>query len=57
MEDNVPDDLERLIHETLEEIGWDADPRQIADRVRRLDIGLPVEDEFAVLCGWLENAR
>ncbi|MFK0207181.1 restriction endonuclease [Agrobacterium sp. NPDC090283] len=48
-----PDDLERLIHETLEELGWDADASLVAERVRRLDIGLPVEDEFAVLCSWL----
>jgi len=48
-----PDDLERLIHETLEDLGWDADAAQVAERVRRLDIGLPVEDEFAVLCSWL----
>ncbi len=48
-----PDDLERLIHETLEDLGWDADAAKVAERVRRLDIGLPVEDEFAVLCSWL----
>lgn len=48
-----PDDLERLIHETLEELGWDADAHNVAERVRRLDIGLPVEDEFTVLCSWL----
>jgi Holliday junction resolvase len=50
---DTPDDLPRLIHETLETVGWDADPAAIADRVQRLDIGLPVEDEFAVLCSWL----
>ncbi len=48
-----PDDLERLIHETLEELGWDADASLVAERVRRLDVGLPVEDEFTVLCSWL----
>ena len=48
-----PDDLERLIHDTLEELGWEADATEVAERVRRLDIGLPVEDEFAVLCSWL----
>ena len=49
----APDDLHRLIHETLSELGWEADPVTIAERVRRLDIGLPVEDEFAVVCSWL----
>ena len=49
----LPDDLSRLIHETLEAVGWDADAAEIAERVKRLDIGLPAEDEFSVLCSWL----
>ncbi|PLX37581.1 MAG: restriction endonuclease [Hyphomicrobiales bacterium] len=48
-----PDDLHRLIHDTLQELGWNADASEIAERVKRLDIGLPAEDEFAVLCSWL----
>jgi len=51
--DEQPDDLHRLIHETLEAVGWDADADRIAEQVKRLDIGLPTEDEFAVLCSWL----
>lgn len=48
-----PPDLERLIHESLEQLGWSADITSIADRVHRLNIGLPLEDEFSIICGWL----
>ncbi|OOF05738.1 hypothetical protein [Salinivibrio sp. MA607] len=48
-----PSDLERLIHESLEQLGWSADATSIADRVHRLNIGLPLEDEFSIICGWL----
>lgn len=51
--ENKPLDLERLIHESLEQLGWDADAKSIADRVQRLNIGLPLEDEFSIICGWL----
>ncbi|WP_020046801.1 hypothetical protein [Rhizobium leguminosarum] len=53
MTKNAPKDADRLIQEVMAEIGWDADPADIAEQVRRLDIGLPVEDEFAVVCAWL----
>lgn len=49
----VPIDLERLIHESLEQLGWQADTNSIAQRVKRLNIGLPLEDEFSIICGWL----
>ncbi|CAI0969565.1 Uncharacterised protein [Serratia proteamaculans] len=48
-----PSDLERLIHESLEQLGWAADATAIAERVNRLNIGLPLEDEFSIICGWL----
>ena len=48
-----PTDLERLIHESLEQLGWEADANAIAERVNRLNIGLPLEDEFSIICGWL----
>lgn len=51
--DDTPDDVHRLIHETLSLIGWDADPATIARGVKRLDFGLPAEDEFSVICSWL----
>lgn len=49
----IPTDLERLIHESLEQLGWEADAKAIAERVNRLNIGLPLEDEFSIICGWL----
>ena len=48
-----PDDLEQLIHEALEQLGWGAEAGQIAARIWRLNVGLPREDEFSVVCGWL----
>lgn len=50
-------DLENLIHEALEQIGWDADAMKVAERVKRLNYGLPREDEFSAICGWLGNCR
>lgn len=54
---NKPIDLERLIHESLEQLGWEADSNKIADRVKRLNIGLPLEDEFSIICGWLGHCN
>lgn len=48
-----PIDLEQLIHEALEQLGWGAEAGQVAARIRRLNVGLPREDEFSVVCGWL----
>lgn len=45
-------DRSRVLHEALEQIGW-ADADAVVQRVQRLDIGLPAEDEFAVICSWL----
>lgn len=53
----MPEDGERLIQDALAELGWAADATAVAERVRRLDLGLPVEDEFAVVCSWLGNCR
>jgi Holliday junction resolvase len=52
-----PPDLPRLIQDVLAELGYDADASAVADQVRRLDIGLPAEDEFSVLCAWLGKCR
>lgn len=49
---NSPKPLEvtaELIHETLEQLGWQGDAHALAERVKRLDIGLPAEDEFSML--------
>lgn len=53
----MPDDADRLIQEILSEVGWDEDPVSIARRIRRLDQGLPAEDEFTAICGWLGKTR
>lgn len=50
-------ELARLIHEALEQGGWDYNPISLAQRVRRLDIGLPLEDEFSIICGWLGKCK
>ena len=52
-----PTDGARLIQEVLAELGWDADVTAVANEVRRLDIGLPLEDEFAVVCAWLGKSQ
>lgn len=51
------DDSDRLIQEVLSELGWDEDPKAIANKVRQLDQGLPAEDEFIAICSWLGRAR
>jgi Holliday junction resolvase len=51
------DDGDRLIQEVLTELGWDSDASTIAARVRQLDLGLPVEDQFTAICAWLGKAR
>lgn len=52
-----PPDLPRLIQDVLAELGYNADASAVAEQVRRLDIGLPVEDEFSVLCVWLGKCQ
>ncbi len=49
----LPPDVHRLIYEALAGLGGDADPEAIAKAVRKLDHGLPAEDEFSVVCAWL----
>jgi len=51
--EKMPDDGARLIQDALAELGWSADAAAVAESVRRLDIGLPAEDEFSVICAWL----
>ena len=53
----APPDLPRLIQDVLAELRYDADAAAVAERVRRLDIGLPVEDEFSVVCAWLGKCQ
>jgi Holliday junction resolvase len=53
----TPSDLSRLIQDALAELGYNANAAEVAERVRRLDIGLPVEDEFSVVCAWLGKCQ
>jgi len=53
----IPLDAHRLIQTVLAEVGWESDPLTIADKVKRLDIGLPCEDQFSVVCAWLGKFR
>lgn len=48
-----PPDLPYLLHEALSQLGWNCSAEHLAQRVNRLHIGLPREDEFAVVCSWL----
>ncbi len=50
---SIPDDIEHLIYEALVNLGWDSDPEAIAEKVSRLHVGLPSEDEFSILSSWL----
>jgi Holliday junction resolvase len=52
-----PADADRLIQSVLAELGWDADPSAVAEKVKLLDISLPCEDEFSVICGWLGKCQ
>lgn len=52
-----PPDLPRLIQDVLAELGYDADAAAVAEQVRRLDVGLPAEDEFSVICAWLGKCQ
>lgn len=54
---DAPDDVQRLIYETLSELGWESDAATVADQVKRLDVGLPLEDEFSVVCSWLGKCK
>ena len=57
MSTTTPPDADRLIQSVLAELGWDAEAAEIAKKVKRLDIGLPCEDEFTVICGWLGKCQ
>jgi Holliday junction resolvase len=53
----TPDDVARLIQEVLAKCGWEGNATEIAEKVRRLNFGLPAEDEFSVLCAWLGKCQ
>jgi len=47
------DSSARLIHEAIQQMGWHTEPKLLIDRVKRLDLGLPAEDEFIFIISWL----
>jgi len=47
------DSSARLIFEAIQQLGWDADPSSVIERVKRLDLGIPAEDEIAFILSWL----
>jgi hypothetical protein len=51
------DRLSWLISEAIQHLGPNSDPKALAERVRRLQIGLPAEDEFSVLVTWLGRCK
>lgn len=53
----APPDLPRLIQNALAELGYEVDTEAVTEQVRRLDIGLPAEDEFSVVCTWLGKCQ
>lgn len=55
--DSTREDDDRLFQEALAELGWNSDPRTVADKVRQLDRGLPAEDEFIAICAWLGRTQ
>jgi Holliday junction resolvase len=54
---SAPHDLPRLIREALVLLGMNADADEIVRAVRRLNYGLPAEDEFSVVCAWLGRCK
>lgn len=56
-EPTAPPDLPRLIKDVLAELGYDADAAAVVELVRRPCVGLPIEDEFSVVCAWLGSAN
>lgn len=46
-------EAEHLIYDALVQLGWQADAKRLSRRIARLHLGLPREDEFAVVCTWL----
>ena len=51
------DPLFWMIAEAVQQLGLNADPKAVSNRVRRLQLGLPAEDEFSVLLTWLGRCR
>jgi Holliday junction resolvase len=46
-----------LIYEALEQLGWRVNAQALAEQIKRLDLGLPAEDEFCMILSWLGKCR
>ena len=57
LRDMTLDPSARLVYEAIQQLGWDADPARLTERIQALDIGLPAEDEFACLLTWFGRCR
>ena len=50
--------IARLVYNAREEFGWQiTDPADLVNRLKLLEIGLPVEDEFIALVSWLGKCK
>lgn len=43
----------RLIYEAIQQLGWATDSDSLINRVKRLDLGIPAEDEISFILSWL----
>lgn len=56
--EHIPiDPSARTLYEALKQLGPEADAEALVKAVKRLDLGLPAEDEFSVLLSWLGKCR
>lgn len=46
-----------LLHEAIQQLGWDSDVQALVKKVRGLERGLPYEDEISFLFNWLGRCR
>jgi Holliday junction resolvase len=47
----------RRFAEALAQLGSGASPKRLAERVKRLEMGLPAEDHFMLLLSWLDRCH
>ena len=49
--------MARLLFEAMQQLGSAAKPDDVAARVKRLEVGLPAEDELSAVFSWLGRCR
>lgn len=56
--DSLVDPTAHFVYEAMIDLGWEIqNASEITDRVQRLALGLPAEDELCVILDWLGNCR